>query len=149
VLQCVLVAMYQFVQLDRHLQAIGQLGCSETLLHILMDYGPSFKAGYSPVEPHTTLNGACTHSAAPERRLAACVASLLARVRPLARPPIPTRAHRTSFRLTALGTQVLGAELLELLLQQRSFFQDVLLHDGVSVTAIATSSVTSRRVFRA
>ena len=71
VLQCVLVAMYQFVQLDRHLQAIGQLGCSETLLHILMDYGPSFK--------------------------------------------------------------VLAAELLELLLQQRSFFQDVLLHDGVSV----------------
>ena len=63
-LQCVLVAMYQFVQLDRHLQAIGQLGCSETLLHILMDYGPSFKAGYSPVEPHTTLNGACTHRAA-------------------------------------------------------------------------------------
>ena len=71
VLQCVLVAMYQFVQLDRHLQAIGLLGCSETLLHILMDYGPSFK--------------------------------------------------------------VLGAELLELLLQQHSFFQDVLLHDGVSV----------------
>ncbi len=64
-------------------------------------------------------------------------------------PPMPTRAHRTSFRLTTLGTQVLGAELLELLLQQRSFFQDVLLHDGVSVTAIATSTVTSRRVFRA
>ena len=148
-LQCVLVAMYQFVQLDRHLQAIGQLGCSETLLHILMDYGPSFKAGYSPVEPHTTLNGACTHSAAPGGGLLLALRPSSSASARSPAPPIPTRAHRTSLRLTTLGTQVLGAELLELLLQQRSFFQDVLLHDGVSVTAIATSTVPSRRVFRA
>ena len=149
VLQCVLVAMYQFVQLDRHLQAIGQLGCSETLLHILMDYGPSFKAGCSPVEPHTTLDGACTHT----RRAGAevcCLRCLPPRPRPLARPTHPNQGvpYKLSSR-TARGTQVLGAELLELLLQQRSFFQDVLLHDGVSVTAIATTTATSRRFFPA
>ena len=71
VLQCLLVAMYRLVQLEQHLHAIGQLGCAETLLHILMDYEPSFK--------------------------------------------------------------LLAAELLELLLQSRTFLQDVLLHNGVSM----------------
>ena len=148
VLQCVLVAMYQFVQLDRHLQAIGQLGCSETLLHILMDYGPSFKAGCSPVEPHTHLWTVLAH--APRRSEVCCLRCLPPRPRPLARPTHPNQGvpYKLPSR-TARGTQVLGAELLELLLQQRSFFQDVLLHDGVSVTAIATTTVTSRRFFPA
>lgn len=43
VLQCVLVAMYHFVQLEAHRLAIGQLGCAELLLRILADYEPSFK----------------------------------------------------------------------------------------------------------
>jgi hypothetical protein len=100
VLQCVLVAMYQFVQLDRHLQAIGQLGCSETLLHILMDYGPSFKAGCSPVEPHT-LDGACTRAAQERGLLLALPPSSPASARPPA-PPTPTRACRISFRVARL-----------------------------------------------
>lgn len=68
VLQCVLVAIFQFVQREEHLHAIGQLGPAEILLRILTDYEPSFKA--------------------------------------------------------------LAAELLELLLAERTFFQDVLLHEG-------------------
>ena len=71
VLQCVLVALYQFVQFDHHTLAIGQLGCAEMLLRIVGEYEPSFK--------------------------------------------------------------VLAAELLDLLLSCRSFFQDVVLHHGVSV----------------
>jgi len=70
VLQCVLVAMHQFVQLDSHLQAIGQLGCAEMLLRILTDYEPSFKTN--------------------------------------------------------------AAELIELLLSQRTFLQDIVLHDGTA-----------------
>ena len=90
------------------------------------------------------------HTRRAGARFAACVASLLARVRPAACPTHPNQGalYKRSGR-TARGTQVLGAELLELLLQQRSFFQDVLLHDGVSVTAIATTTVTSRRFFPA
>ena len=71
VLQCVLVAMQQFVLLAPHLAAIGQLGCAEILLRILTDYEPSFRA--------------------------------------------------------------LAAELLEALLRERTFFQDVVLHDGAAV----------------
>ena len=104
VLQCVLVAMYQFVQLDRHLQAIGQLGCSETLLHILMDYGPSFKAGCSPVEPHTHLWTVLAHAPRRSEGLLS-LRCLPPRPRPSARPlapPTPTRAHRISFRVARL-----------------------------------------------
>ena len=107
-LQCVLVAMYQFVQLDRHLQAIGQLGCSETLLHILMDYGPSFKAGYSPVEPHTTLNGAW-HT---QRRAGAevcCLRCVPPRPRPPARPPHQLQPGRT---VQAFGSRLLAHRCL-------------------------------------
>ena len=43
VLQCVLVALYNFVQ-DRHRSAIGSLACAESLLRIVADYEPSFKA---------------------------------------------------------------------------------------------------------
>ena len=43
VLQCALVAMYQFAQVDAHMHAVGQLGCAEVLLRILMDYEHSFK----------------------------------------------------------------------------------------------------------
>ena len=43
VLQCVLVAIQQFVQLGPHLTAIGQLGCAEILLRILIDYEASFR----------------------------------------------------------------------------------------------------------
>lgn len=92
VLQCVLVAMYQFVQLDRHLQAIGQLGCSETLLHILMDYGPSFKVPLASRTAHH-LGGACTRRAGA--RFAACVACLLARSpAPQTRPCMSLRVAR-------------------------------------------------------
>jgi len=43
VLQCVLVALYQFVQVEHHRAAIGCLGCAEILLRILSEYEPSFK----------------------------------------------------------------------------------------------------------
>ena len=70
VLQCVLVAIHQFVQLECHLKAIGQLGCAEILLRILMDYESSFKQ--------------------------------------------------------------IAAELIELLLCERTFLQDTILHDGTA-----------------
>ena len=78
VLQCVLVAMHQFVQLDSHLQVIGQLGCAEMLLRILTDYEPTFKA------------------------------------------------H--------------AAELIELLLSERTFLLDVVLHDGTAAILSALPS---------
>ena len=71
VLQCVLVAIYQLVQLEEQMHAIGQLGAAETLLCILTDYEPSFK--------------------------------------------------------------VLAADLIEVLINERTFYQDLLLHDGVAV----------------
>jgi hypothetical protein len=43
VLQCVLVAMYQLVQIEEQMHAIGQLGSAENLLCILTDYEMSFK----------------------------------------------------------------------------------------------------------
>lgn len=78
VLQCVLVAIQQLVQLEPHLTAIGQLGCAEIMLRILTDYEPSF--------------------------------------RPLA------------------------AELLELLLRERTFLQDIVLHDGTAAILSALHS---------
>ena len=71
VLQCVLVAMQQFLSLAPHLTAIGQLGCAEILLRILTDYEPSF------------------------------------------------RAH--------------AAEMVEMLLQEKTFFRDVVIQDGTAV----------------
>ena len=82
VLQCVLVAIHQFVQLEGHLTAIGQLGCAEILLRILTDYEESFRA--------------------------------------------------------------LAAELIELLLRERTFLQDIVLHDGTSalLSALASDDVS-------
>ena len=78
ILQCVLVAIQQFVQMEPHLRAIGQLGCAELMLRILADYEASFK--------------------------------------------------------------VLAAELIELLLRERTFFKDAVLHDGTSAILSALHS---------
>ena len=43
VLQCVLVALCQFVHVEYHMLSIGQLACAEILLRIIADYEPSFK----------------------------------------------------------------------------------------------------------
>ena len=50
VLQCVLVAMYQFVQIEPQMRAIGQLGSAEILLCILTDYEVAFKVIPPPVK---------------------------------------------------------------------------------------------------
>lgn len=78
VLQCVLVAIQQFVQVDAHLRALGQLECAEILLRILTDYEPSFKT--------------------------------------------------------------LAAELIEVLLRERTFLKDVVVHDGMAAILSALHS---------
>ena len=71
VLQCVLVAIYQLVQNEEQMHAIGQLGGAEIILCILTDYEVSFK--------------------------------------------------------------VLAADLIDILMGERTFLQDLVLHDGVAV----------------
>lgn len=107
VLQCVLVAMQQFVQVEPHLRAIGQLGCAEIMLRVLVDYEPSFKAR------------------APSGAPPVGCAQLLRLHGPSAKPP--TGRHPP--------LQALAAELIELLLRERTFLVDVVLHDGTSGAA--------------